>query len=161
VLTIDGALRIEPLVKGARNAEVSADGRWLAYQSSESGRDEIYVRPFPNVDGGKWQVSADGGTRPLWARDGRELFYYTAARGMIAVPIRAGTAFAAGTAASVFGGPAFSVPTNGRMYDVSADGRRFLMIKQAPPTGERAAAPLQLVVVQNWLEELKRLVPTN
>jgi Tol biopolymer transport system component len=161
VLTIDGPRRMEPLLKGARNAEMSPDGRWLAYQSSESGRDEIYVRPFPNVNGGKWQVSADGGTRPLWARDGRELFYYTAARGMIAVPIRAGPTFAAGTAAGVFGGPAFSVPTDARTYDVSADGRRFLMIKQAPASGERAAAPLQLVVVQHWTEELKRLVPNN
>jgi serine/threonine-protein kinase len=161
VLTIDGRRRMEPLLKGAWNAEMSPDGRWLAYQSSESGRDEIYVRPFPNVNGGKWQVSADGGTRPLWARDGRELFYHTASRGMIAVPIRAGTTFAAGTAAVVFGGPAFSVPTDGRMYDVSADGRRFLMIKQAPATGERAAAPLQLVVVQHFDEELKRLVPSK
>jgi Tol biopolymer transport system component len=161
VLTIDGRRRMEPLLKDAWNAEMSPDGRWLAYQSSESGRDEIYVRPFPNVNGGKWQVSAEGGTRPVWARDGRELFYYTASRGMIAVPIRAGTTFAAGTAAVVFGGPAFSVPADGRMYDMSADGRRFLMIKQAPATGERTAAPLQLVVVQHFDEELKRLVPPS
>jgi len=164
VLTIDGTRRRELLLQdthSVQNAEVSPDGRWLAYESNESGRDEIYVRPFPNVDGGKWQVSTDGGTRPLWARDGRELFYYTAARGMIAVPIGAGTTFTAGTGAVLFSGQAFSVPTRGRMYDVSTDGRRFLMIKQAPTTGERAAAPVQLVVVQNWTEELKRLVPVD
>jgi hypothetical protein len=61
----------------------------------------------------------------------------------------------------VFSGQGFSVPTARRMYDVSTDGGRFLMIKQAPATGERAAAPVQLVVVQNWTEELKRLVPTQ
>jgi serine/threonine-protein kinase len=163
-LNIDGARRTELLLNGPyieQNAEVSPDGRWLAYQSNESGRDEIYVRPFPNVDGGKWQVSTDGGTRPLWSRDGRELFYYTAARGVIAVPIRAGTTFAAGTAAVVFSGPAFAVPTLRRMYDVSTDARRFLMIKLAPATGERVDALVQLVIVQNWQEELKRLVPTR
>ena len=164
VLSIDGARRTVLLLRGAygeRNPEMSPDGRWLAYESDESGRDEIYVRPFPNVDGGKWQVSVDGGTRPLWERDGRELFYYTAARGVMAVPVRTGTTFAAGTVTVVFGGSAYSVPISRRMYDVSSDGRRFLMIKQAPTTGERAAAPVQLVVVQNWLEELKRLVPKN
>ena len=55
--------------------EISPDGRWLAYHSNESGRNEVYVRPFPNVDGGRWQISTGGGTRPLWARSGRELFY--------------------------------------------------------------------------------------
>jgi len=57
------------------NAEISPDGRWLAYQSNESGRDEIYVRPFPNASAGRWQVSSDGGSRPVWARNGQELFY--------------------------------------------------------------------------------------
>ncbi|MBI4887902.1 MAG: PD40 domain-containing protein, partial [Acidobacteria bacterium] len=161
MVTIGAARRTELLLQGTyneQNPEVSPDGRWLAYQSDESGRTEIYVRPFPNVDGGKWQVSAAGGTRPLWSRDGRELFYWTGTRGVMAVPVQAGTTFAAGRAAVVVG-PAFLAPNAGRNYDVSPDGRRFLMIKQA--TGEGAAAPVQLVVVQNWLEELKRLVPAN
>ena len=66
---------------GERNAEVSPDGRWVAYESNESGQDEIYVRPFPDVESGRWQVSTGGGTRPLWARNGRELFYYVAPGG--------------------------------------------------------------------------------
>src|SRR5262249_2356541 len=72
--------RVTPLLQtrfNERNAEVSPDGRWLAYESDESGRDEIYVRPFPDVDAGRWPISADGGTRPVWARNGRELFYTT------------------------------------------------------------------------------------
>ena len=60
------------------NGEVSPDGRWLAYQSNESGREEVYVRPFPNVETARRQVSTGGGTRPLWSRNGRELFYYVA-----------------------------------------------------------------------------------
>jgi len=165
MLTLDGTRRTELLLKGAyseTNAEVSPDGRWLAYQSNESGRDEIYVRPFPNVEGGKWQVSAGGGTRPLWARDGRALFYFVPGRGVLQVPIQPGTTtFIAGAPQTVVSGAGFETGNAGRQYDVSPDGRRFLMIKRAPPTGEGSAAPVQLVVVQNWLAELKRLVPTN
>ena len=58
-----------------QNAELSPDGRWLAYQSNESGRDEVYMRPFPNLEAGRWLVSTNGGTTPLWARSGEELFY--------------------------------------------------------------------------------------
>jgi serine/threonine-protein kinase len=162
---LDDARRTEMLLKGSYNegnAEVSPDGRWLAYQSAESGRPEIYVRPFPNVDGGKWQVSMDGGTRPLWARSGRELFYFVNGRGVMGVPIHAGPTFTAGAVQTVVSGGDFITPNAGRQYDVSPDGQRFLLIKEAQPSGEGAAAPpLQLVVIQNWLAELKRLVLTN
>jgi len=139
------------------NGVVSPDGRWLAYQSTESGRDEIYVRPFPNVNSGRWQVSADGGTRPLWSRDGRELFYYVPPGVIMAVPIASGGSFTAGTPAVAVKGNYLS-PQTGRMYDVSPDGRRFLLIKDSRVEGA-APPPPQLIVVQNWLEELKRLVP--
>ena len=139
------------------NGVVSPDGRWLAYQSTESGRDEIYVRPFPNVNSGRWQVSADGGTRPLWSRDGRELFYYVPPGVIMAVPIASGGSFTAGTPAVAVKGNYVS-PQTGRMYDVSPDGRRFLLIKDSRAEGA-APPPPQLIVVQNWLEELKRLVP--
>ena len=60
------------------DAEISPDGRWLAYHSNESGRFEVFVRPFPNVDAARWQISSDGGTRAAWSRDGKELFYLDA-----------------------------------------------------------------------------------
>lgn len=77
MVSLDGERRVVPLVRtpfSEMSAEVSPDGRWLAYQWNESGQDEVYVRPFPNVDAGRWQVSTGGGTRPVWSRNGRELF---------------------------------------------------------------------------------------
>jgi eukaryotic-like serine/threonine-protein kinase len=153
-----------PLLPGPRNehnAEISPDGRWLAYESDESGSAEVYVRPFPNVGDGRWQVSIDGGRRPAWARDGRELFYLKVDGTMIAVPIESGggrEGLAAGIPRTLFKGPYFMVNA-GRTYDVAADGRRFLMIKSAAPAGSSSAP--QLVVVLNWGEELKRLVPAK
>jgi serine/threonine-protein kinase len=139
------------------NGVVSPDGRWLAYQSNESGRDEIYVRPFPDVNSGRWQVSTDGGTRPLWSRNGRELFYYLPPGVIMSAPVAPDKSFTAGTPTVVVKG-AYLSPQTGRMYDVSPDGRRFLLIKESPGEGP-APPPPQLIVVQHWLEELKRLVP--
>jgi len=147
------------------NAEISPDGRWIAYQSDESGHAEIYVRPFPNIDGGRWQVSTDGGERPLWARNGRELFYVTAV-GLMTVPIETTTAFSNGKARKLlddryryFFGDVFF---QGRTYDISPDGKRFLVIKQAAESGtEDDSSNLRLVVVLNWTEELKQLAPPD
>jgi serine/threonine-protein kinase len=138
------------------NAEVSPDSRWLAYQSNESGRDEVYVRPFPDVARGRWQVSTEGGKMPLWARSGNELFYRLLDGAVVAVSVERGTGWRNGRPTQVvppgyfFGGEVV------RAYDVSPDGRRFLMIKQNRPEGTAAQ---YLVLVQNWTEELKRLVP--
>ena len=139
------------------NAVLSPDGRWMAYQSDESGRSEIYVRPFPDVNSARFQVSTNGGTRPLWSRDGRELFYYLPPGVIVAAPVQIGATFKAGAPRELFKGTYLS-PQTGRMYDVSPDGKRFLMIKEARREGE-APPPPQLVVVQNWTEELKRLAP--
>jgi serine/threonine-protein kinase len=139
------------------NAEISPDGRWLAYQSNESGRAEIYVRPFPAVGSGRWQISANGGTRPVWARTGRELFYYVAPGTIMAVPIGPGPSLDAGTPRALFTGD-YPAQLAHRPYDVSPDGQRFLMIKAV--SGE-AAPPPQLVVVQHVDEELERLVPAK
>ena len=163
ILMIDVEAKTEPkpLLNAAyseSNAVVSPDGRWMAYQSNESGKDEIYVRPFPNVNEGRWQVSTNTGTRPLWSRDGRELFYFIPPGVIMAAPIVPGAAFSAGTPVAVVKGN-YSSPQSGRMYDVSPDGRRFLLIKEVRPQGEAAAPPPQLIVVQHWSEELKRLVP--
>ena len=140
------------------NAEVSYDGRWMAYQSDESGRPEVYVRPWPDVNAGRWQVSTGGGTRPLWSRDGRELFYFVQGS-VMSVPLRAGATFSAGTPAAVIKGD-YIAPQAGRQYDVTADGKRFLMIKDAASDGG-AQTRNQIVVVQNWFDELKRLVPVD
>jgi serine/threonine-protein kinase len=160
ILTMEGERRVQPLIQTSfseHNAEVSPDGRWLTYQSNESGQFEVYVRPFPQVDGGRWQVSTGGGTAPVWARSGRGLFYFVAPRADDDGADSARPHVYFRQAAACVRGPV-SRGNTGRTYDVSADGQRFLMIKEAASTNE-AAAPPQIVVVQNWHEELKRLVP--
>jgi len=152
----------KPLVQtpfNERNGEISPDGRWLAYESNESRQFEIYVRPFPDVDSGRWQVSTGGGTRPLWARNGQELFYLSPTRALMSVRVERGSTWTAGTPMKVFEGPYYAdAAVYGRTYDVSVDGRRFLMVKPVAGPDQTAASP-SLIVVQNWLEELKRLVP--
>ena len=112
---------------------LSPDGRWLAYESDESGHTEIHVRPFPNVDGGHWQVSATGGLKPTWSPSGRELFYLAPTDAMMAVAVQATSTFAYGPPTKLFDAPYVRAGT-GRLYDVSPDGQKFLMIKQAPRT---------------------------
>src|SRR5262245_63185630 len=75
---------------------VSPDGRWLAYSSNESGRREVYVRPFPETSNARYQISVNGGTEPGWSRDGSELFYFDAASYMVAVPVIRGLSFQSG-----------------------------------------------------------------
>ena len=100
-LALDGTHRVTPLLQtkfDERNGIVSPDGRWLAYESNSSGPFEIYVRPFPNVGGGQWQVSTAGGRQPLWARSGKELFYVGADGALLRVPVEAsGATWNAGT----------------------------------------------------------------
>ena len=142
------------------NADVSPNGRYIAYQSPESGRSEVYVRPFPRVESGRWQVSIAGGTRPLWARSGRELFYLDGANTLTTVPVRtSGPTFSAGSPAVIFD-TKYVESNPSRHYDVSADGQRFLMIKDTA-TGDPNATPASMVVVLNWFEELKAKVPAG
>jgi hypothetical protein len=151
-----GLARAEPLINSGFvewNPDMSPDGRYLAYQSNESGRDEIYVRPFPRVNDGRWQVSTAGGVRPVWNRSGRELFFVDATGGMIVVPVNTSAAtFASGNARRLFDVPPGDVYLV-RDYDVARDGTRFLMMKDAA-TGQRTATA-SMVVVLNWFEELK------
>ena len=142
------------------NAEISPDGHWLAYQSNASGQNEIYVRPFPNVEDGQWLISRGGGTKPLWGPDGRELFYLSLGGQLTAVPIEADGSFTFGNPEVVFEETYFiGSRYRGRTYDISPDGKRFLMIKEGGPGDETEAT--QLILVLNWFEELKRLVPTD
>jgi eukaryotic-like serine/threonine-protein kinase len=142
------------------NPEVSPGGNFVAYQSDESGRFEIYVRPYPQLSNGRWQVSTGGGTMPVWTRDGKELIYLDAATHLTAAPVETtGSTFHAGTPTTLVS-TAYATPDSNRSYDVSPDGQRFLVIKEGG-TGNETAVPAGLVVVQNWSEELKRLVPTK
>jgi serine/threonine-protein kinase len=159
LVSMEGERVVKPLLRSPfneSNADLSPDGRWLAYQSNDSGRDEVYVRPFPAVETGRWQIiSSNGATRPLWARSGRELFYVDQIGRLMAVPVDLSGGFSAGNPTPIVEGvaPLFA----GRGYDASPDARRFLVIRDAAP--DAAAPPPQLHVVLNWGEELKRLVP--
>ena len=157
VAVVDGDGQTTPLLQtvfSERNADLSPNGRWVAYESNESGQEEIYVRPYPEIDSGRWQVSTGGGTQPLWARSGGELFYRNGAA-LMAVPIEANPNFSAGTPEVLFEGSSF-VGLGGRTYDVSRDDERFILIKE--DSGDTSAAR-QLIVVQNWFEELRQRVP--
>ena len=121
--------------------------------SDESGRNEIYVQPYPGP-GGKWQISTEGGTEPLWNPNGRELFYRSGDK-IMAVEIITQPSFSAGKSKVLFGGPYQPTPATLTNYDVSPDGQRFLMLK---PTEQAQAAPTQINVVLNWFEELKQKV---
>jgi len=167
VLSI-GDRRTRALIHTAANEvtpEFSPDGRWLAYVSNESGRHEVYVQPYPGP-GERHLISTNGGEQPAWSRDGRELFYVqnggmNPGRGvptLMSVSITTAPAFHAGTPQAMFEN-ADLWTSWGKNYDVAADGRRFLLTldKRAPTN----LAPAQMVLVQHWFEELKRLVPTK
>jgi eukaryotic-like serine/threonine-protein kinase len=168
VLTLDGARQATPLISTTfdeGNGEVAPDGRWLAYESNESGQYQIYVRPFPTVNAGRWQVSTNGGRQPLWARSGEELFYVDPTGSIMRVNVAKNTAsFTAAAPVKLIGGTgyyyAWDDGNHGRTYDVSADGQRFVRIKQRAAAGI-ANEPQRFIVVENWFEELKRLVPTK
>jgi len=132
----------------------SPDGHFIAYASDESGRIEIYVRPYPGP-GGKWQISTEGGGEPVWNPKGRELFY-RAGNKMMAVDVATEGVFSAGKPKVLFEGTYVPTPRSFPDYDVSPDGQRFLMLKAA-----EQATPAQINVVLNWFEELKQKVPTG
>jgi hypothetical protein len=134
-------LRATPFSEG--NASVSPDGRFLVYQSNESGRLEIYVQEYPEARN-KWQVSAAGGRDPFWRGDGREIFYRSASGEVVAVPVGRGPSFEVGAPQVLF--RARFLPSNARSaYRPTADGKRFLML--APPAKD-ALQPATIVL--NW-----------
>ena len=139
-------------------ASVSPDGRWIAYGSNENGNFDVYVQPFPDVDGGKWKVSTQGGRHPMWSPDGSELFYVSG-NAMMVTPITSDPSFDYGTSEVVFEGR-YNFAGPFRVFDLSTEDTRFLVTKPLGAETDDAVAPLDLVLVQNWFEELKRLVPT-
>jgi len=135
-----------------RNAQISPDGRLLAYASNETGTWEIYVSPFPSGNG-KWQVSSAGGQEPRWRQDGKELFYLSADGKMMAVAVKTGASFEAGSPAALFQTrrrQPVSIPEV-FSYDVSGDGQKFLILTKVD---EASAAPLSITL--NWASEMEK-----
>jgi Tol biopolymer transport system component len=132
----------------------SPDGRWITYVSDESGRNEVYVQSFRPSDGriGKVRISTDGGIEPRWPRKGNEIFYIGPDNMLIAVEVKTGDTLGVGASRALFP----TRPVGVLRYDVSPDGRRFLV---AVPMEEMVSSPA--TVVLDWQEELKELVPTR
>ena len=129
----------------------------MAYTSNVSGRNEIYVERYPEL-GNRQLISTGGGRFPIWSRDGSELFFSQDERQMLAVPVRSGTTLGAGPPKVLFEFAMGTPPIGGaRPYDIAPDGR-FLIIGNGEAETGRGTEP-SLIVVQNWFEELKRLVP--
>jgi Tol biopolymer transport system component len=131
-----------------RAPRFSRDGRWIAYVSNESGRDEVYVESY-TVRGRKWTVSSNGGAEPRWSRDGSELFYRMGNQ-MLAVDVELGESFSASRPHVLFDGHFDSGVAGNPNYDVSSDGERFLMIRRS-----EEAIPNTINVVLNWSEDLQ------
>jgi len=155
ILPMTGESKPHPFMHG-QSAEVegqfSPDGHWVAYSSNESGQWQVYVTPFPG-SGGKYQISKDGGQQPRWRRDGKELFFLSRDRKLMAVPVKAGATFEFGAPAVLFQARA-RAPVSAEeifAYDVSPDGQRFLInVNLEQPS------PLPLNIVLNWTSELQR-----
>jgi Tol biopolymer transport system component len=130
---------------------LSFDGRWLAYCSNESGKNEIYVVPFPGAHAAKWAVSSHGGTEPQWSHSGSELFYRDGFGSLVAVEVKTTPTFSLGRSTVLFpAGGFYSFPLVASQYAISTDDQRFLMIRQ-----QAASVPDKLIVVENWFEELR------
>ena len=152
-----------PLIASAEFAEqgpsLSPDGRWLAYTSSETGQEEVYVRPFPDVDSGKVRVSTDRGESPRWANNSNELFFIDADRRLIAARFETSPSFRVLQREALFTvGPEYVLDGARDIYDVAPDDQRFLMGRAYTGSGSSSGSP-RFILVQNWFEELKRLVP--
>ena len=135
------------------HARVSPDGHWIAHSTNDSGMYQIVVQSFPDPNGGKWQITAQGGVEPKWRRDGHELYYLALDGKLMAVSIKADRAFEAGTPVALFETP-LTVnrvqPERTGRYDVAPDGR-FLI---SAPLGTAASAPV--IAVVNWASGLEK-----
>jgi serine/threonine-protein kinase len=146
-----------PLLTGRfseQGAALSPDGKWLAYASNESGRFEIFVRPFPNTGSGRWQISTQGGVAVRWSRSGRELFFEGVNGDFMAVPISPGATFAPGEPRRLFRVAGSFVQSNVvPFYDVIPGDSGFVMVRLAAVNATPGAG--QVVVVDNWFTELR------
>ncbi|MBN1570540.1 MAG: protein kinase [Acidobacteria bacterium] len=163
-LPMEGDHKWSPLLRGKYielQPKFSPDGRWMAYMSAESGNNEIYVRPFPEISKGRWQVSTNRGTCPLWAPDGRKI-YYRQGSAVMAVPVEITPTFNPGKPEILFQGSYVGLSLNdAHTWDISPDGKRFLMMKGPETPVSTADGPRKINVVLNWFEELKQRVPVK
>jgi dipeptidyl aminopeptidase/acylaminoacyl peptidase len=134
-----------------RAPRFSPDGKYIAYTSNESGRDEIYVQSFPGP-GGRWQISNEGGREVVWSPAGKQLFYRNGDK-MMVIDIDGKTSFTAGTPRVLFTGQFDPTRRGEAAYDVTKDGKKFLMLQP-----DQSGPPPLLVVVLNWFDELQRRV---
>jgi eukaryotic-like serine/threonine-protein kinase len=139
-----------------RSPALSSDGKWLAYASDETGRFEVFVRPFPDVGSGKWQISTAGGTSPQWSRKGDELYFLDGANDMQAIRVVTKPTFGILAKQRLFSANGYFASPWAQAYDVSPDGKRFLMLRVGSLS---TANPASLVLVQNVFAELQRKVP--
>jgi len=136
------------------NAQISPNGDWLAYESAETTPTQVYVRPYPEINGGRWQVSTSGGLRPMWGPGGKELFFVTG-DALMALPVETEGRFTIGTARRLFDVKLPAGLISGRSFDIDPDGKRFIVIKDPPPDPAKAATPQTIAVVINWITELQ------
>jgi Tol biopolymer transport system component len=169
ILSMEGKREMKELLQEKYmelEPQISPDGRYVAYQSDESGKGEIYVRSFPDVTKGKWQVSSSGGNSPLWSPDGRELFYRSGDATM-AAEVETEPTFKHGNPKILFRGTYFSTTAQKIVltpWDIHPNGKKFLMIKPPASAGaaSTAAGPQpKITIVLNWFEELKQRVPVK
>ena len=148
IVRLDSAHTTRPFIVSAFenfSPSLSPDGRWVAYASDESGRGEVYVRPFPGA-GGKWQISKDGGGDPHWSGTGREIFFRSGPSMMVAT-VQAGATFAPGEVHELFR-TSVDPPSYYKNYDVSRDGKTFILLRPSFTNDQ------SLVVLLNWFEQL-------
>ncbi len=155
VMPIAGDRKAKLFLASAGAPHFSPDGRWIAYTSNESGKLEVYVRPFQEA-GGKTQVSTNGGIESVWSRDGKELFYLEGDKTM-AVDVQTKPSFSAGSPHTLFSGRFLQSPNYISGYDVSPDGKRFLKVQQT--SSELAGSQINVVI--NWFTELQQRVPVK
>jgi Tol biopolymer transport system component len=160
MIPLQGTIAASPVLAtkaNELNAEVSPDGHFLAYESNESGTEEVWVRPFPDVQSGRWQISVKGGTKPAWAAGGRELYYVSFDDHLVRVEVTLQPVFRVGAPRPALD-TAIYARIGARTYDVSPDGRRLLIIE---PVGNAQSGQTTITVVFGQGDELKRLLPPS
>jgi eukaryotic-like serine/threonine-protein kinase len=155
ILPMEGDHKPQPFVQTPATdwfPEFSPDGRWIAYESDESGRSEVYVQPYPGL-GGRLQISSEGGSRPVWNHNGRELYYINEKK-VMAVPILGSPAFTAGTPRVLFEADFY---TSGHYYDISPDSLQFYFIKDVSPS----SPPTEANVILNWATQIQQTLSST